>query len=33
MQVDRDALYREVADESVVVDGLTPDEVADRVLA
>jgi shikimate kinase len=33
MQVDRDALYREVADRSVVVDGLTPDEVADRVLA
>ena len=33
MQAERDALYREVADRSVVVDGLTPDEIADRILA
>jgi shikimate kinase len=33
MQADRDAFYREVADRSVVVDGLTPDEIADRIVA
>jgi len=33
MQDEREPLYREVADRIVAVDGLTPDEVADRVLA
>ena len=33
MQADRDDLYREVADRSVVVDGLTPDQIADRIVA
>ena len=33
MAVERDPLYREVADVVVDVDGLSPDEVADRVLA
>ena len=33
MAVDRDPLYREVADVVVDVDGLSPDEVTDRVLA
>ncbi len=33
MAVDRDPLYREVADVVVDVEGLSPDEVTDRVLA
>jgi shikimate kinase len=33
MDDEREPLYREVADRIVAVDGLTPDEVADRVLA
>jgi len=33
MYIEREHLYREVADRVVAVDGLTPDEVADRVLA
>jgi shikimate kinase len=33
MDDEREPLYREVADRTVAVDGLTPDEVADRVLA
>jgi shikimate kinase len=33
MQAERDAFYREVADRSIVVDGLTPHEIADRILA
>jgi shikimate kinase len=33
MQDAREPLYREVADRIVAVDGLTPDEVADRILA
>lgn len=32
MDVERAPLYREVADHTVAVDGLTPDQVADRVL-
>lgn len=32
MRDEREALYREVADQVVVVDGLTPDEVADRIV-
>ena len=32
MQDERDPLYREVADRIVAVDGLTPDEIADRIL-
>ena len=33
MAVDREPLYREVADVVVEVDGLSPDQVADAVLA
>ena len=33
MHDERAPLYREVADRIVAVDGLTPDEIADRVLA
>jgi shikimate kinase len=33
MEDERAPLYREVADRVVAVDGLTPDEIADRVLA
>jgi shikimate kinase len=33
MDDERAPLYREVADRVVAVDGLTPDEIADRVLA
>jgi shikimate kinase len=33
MQDEREPLYREVADRAVAVDGLTPDEIADRILA
>ena len=33
MQDERDPLYREVADRIVAVDGLTPDQIADRILA
>ena len=33
MEDERAPLYREVADRVVPVDGLTPDEIADRVLA
>jgi shikimate kinase len=32
MQDEREPLYREVADRVVPVDGLTPDEIADRIL-
>jgi shikimate kinase len=32
MQDEREPLYREVADRIVPVDGLTPDEIADRIL-
>ena len=32
MQDERAPLYREVADRTVAVDGLTPDEIADRIL-
>ena len=32
MQDEREPLYREVADRIVAVDGLTPDEIADRIL-
>ena len=32
MQDEREPMYREVADRTVAVDGLTPDEIADRVL-
>lgn len=32
MHVERAPLYREIADHTVTIDGLTPDEVADRVL-
>ena len=33
MQDEREPLYREVADHIVAVDGLSPDEIADRILA
>ena len=33
MQDERESLYRDVADQIVSVDGLTPDEVADRIVA
>ena len=33
MQDERETLYQEVADRTVAVDGLTPDEIAARVLA
>jgi hypothetical protein len=33
MEDERAPLYREVADRVIAVDGLTPDEIADRVLA
>ncbi|HEX6657274.1 MAG TPA: shikimate kinase [Ilumatobacter sp.] len=33
MQDEREPLYREVADRIVAVDGLTPDEIADRILS
>jgi shikimate kinase len=33
MQDEREPLYREVADRCVPVDGLTPEQIADRVLA
>jgi shikimate kinase len=33
MEDERAPLYREVADRTVAVDGLTPDEIADRILA
>jgi shikimate kinase len=33
MHDEREPLYREVADRVVAVDGLTPDEVADRIVA
>jgi shikimate kinase len=33
MHDEREPLYRDVADRVVPVDGLTPDEIADRVLA
>ena len=33
MEHEREPLYREVADRIVAVDGLTPGEIADRVLA
>ena len=33
MYDEREHLYREVADRVVDVDGLTPDEIADRILA
>ena len=33
MEDEREPLYREVADRIVAVDGLTPDEIADRILA
>jgi shikimate kinase len=33
MQDEREPLYQEVADRTVAVDGLTPDEIAARVLA
>jgi shikimate kinase len=33
MQDERDPLYREVADRIVAVDGLSPAEIADRILA
>ena len=33
MQDEREPLYREVADRIVAVDGLTPDQIADRILA
>jgi hypothetical protein len=33
MHDEREPLYRDVADRVVAVDGLTPDEIADRVLA
>lgn len=33
MHVERQQLYREVADRTIVVDGLTPDEIADRILS
>jgi shikimate kinase len=32
MHAEREPLYRGVADRVVAVDGLTPDEVADRVM-
>jgi shikimate kinase len=32
MDADRAPLYREVADATVAIDGLTPEQVADRVL-
>jgi len=32
MEDERAPLYREVADSTVAVDGLTPDEIADRIL-
>jgi shikimate kinase len=33
MHAERAPLYREVADRAVAVDGLTPDQIADRILA
>ena len=33
MHAEREHLYREVAGRVIVVDGLTPDEIADRILA
>jgi shikimate kinase len=33
MYAEREPLYREVADRVVAVDGLTPDEVVDRIVA
>ena len=33
MQDEREPLYRDVADRIVAVDGLTPDQIADRILA
>jgi shikimate kinase len=33
MQDERAPLYREVADRTVAVDGLTPEQIADRILA
>lgn len=32
MEREREPLYRDVADRVVAVDGLTPDEIADRIL-
>ena len=33
MQDEREPLYREVADRTVAVDGLTPEQIVDRILA
>ena len=33
MHAEREHLYREVAGRVIVVDGLTPNEIADRILA
>ena len=33
MQDEREPLYREVADRTVAVDGLTPEQLVDRILA
>ena len=33
MQDERDPLYREIADRIMPVDGLTPEQIADRILA